>query len=216
MAALLTSILPCSIFAVIMPPESSILGRDDFVPTNFGPDCDWAKKYSPNTYLQCNSTISYPNLGNQKQGALRYPTLSYWILMTGTGQNVSSWCTGILGAIKETCGLRLVQNPECIANTNSFGTYALDGDNDWKLVANAGLQLRFDLVFGRYSFSGIDHDHKCMAEAIRAGTCNGITIFNGATCVSTDYEAPELDDSDNESTTENEVPGPAVDPFKDQ
>jgi hypothetical protein len=102
-----------------------------------------------------------------------------------------------------------------------MGSYALNGDHNWQLVGNAGLQLSFDVVFGPYaqtgSFSGIDHDHKCMALAISTGTCSGVIISNGATCYSTGYLAPESDTSENDmSGLDDGSTPPAIDPFKSQ
>ncbi|KAH6664621.1 hypothetical protein B0J14DRAFT_661214 [Halenospora varia] len=129
------------------------------------PDCVWARKYSSTTYLDCQSTINYPQFVIQA-GRLsdpdKRPSLTYRILLGGTGQNVKSWCDGILATINKACGPRLITPLGC-KTSNEYTTLALDGDDDWKMVKNPGLDLSFQLQYGRgQSFSGSDHDHACM------------------------------------------------------
>jgi len=113
----------------------------------------------------------------------------------------------------------LVQNIDCALNNLDLAVIVFDGDDNWTPKYVPGIDLRFRIQYsGRSTFSGIDHDHKCIADAISQGTCSTVEIANGASCISHDWLPPQDDIHTGPDFDENPVltPGPAYDPFKTQ
>lgn len=185
------SALTSTLGAAMPDVGSTLIARK---PLGDDPECVWAGKYHSYTYLGCTSKISYPQLIRQGPGQpLPQAFLSYTIRMSGTGQSIDSWCKSILEAIPAACGKRLIRPQNCRAiTTPDWATWAANGDDNNKLVGLYRLELTFEVHYEQgTSFTGSDHDHKCVAIAVSGGTCPTVHMANGAACFSEgDYGNP--------------------------
>ncbi|KAK6839739.1 hypothetical protein PG995_007002 [Apiospora arundinis] len=166
---------------------------------SYSPDCIYAGKWSPHTFVQCLSD------SEAVRGKVKYT-----ISASGTGQEPSSWAKAIFDNVhKGPCNVAWTapwqdsNGPFIDSTNNATYNYVIDG---WsrRIMQLHGFTMSFF-----YTSWDSNNCHDVVRDAIKIATCPGVSVANGLACRkkgyygdnslpsgSPTYNHPDIDDYD--------------------